>query len=78
MVSLCQLPIIGQMAGMCGRWWYFPAGAAVPPAALILRPGDLPDMATDVVQPPFADHAHRIRITVPCPPPHDIGQLADV
>ena len=35
-------------------------------------------MATDVVPPPFGDHVHRIRTTVPCPPAHDIGQLADV
>jgi len=31
-----------------------------------------------VVPPPFEDHAHRIRTTVPCPPGYDIGQLADV
>jgi hypothetical protein len=31
-----------------------------------------------VVPPPFRDHAHRIRTTVPCPPGHDIGQLADL
>jgi hypothetical protein len=31
-----------------------------------------------VVPPPFRDHAHRIRTTVPCPPGHGIGQLADV
>ena len=30
-----------------------------------------------VVPPPFRDHAHRIRTTVPCPPDHGIGQLAD-
>ena len=31
-----------------------------------------------VVPPPFRDHAHCIRTTVPCPPGHDIGQLADL
>jgi hypothetical protein len=30
-----------------------------------------------VVPPPCRDHAHRIRTTVPCPPAHGIGQLAD-
>ena len=35
-------------------------------------------MATDVVPPPYADHVHRIRTTVPCPPACDIGQLADI
>src|SRR5690349_9421605 len=35
-------------------------------------------MAMGVVPPPFRDHAHRIRTTVPCPPGHDIGQLADL
>jgi hypothetical protein len=31
-----------------------------------------------VVPPPCGDHAHRIRTTVPCPPGHGIGQLADL
>jgi hypothetical protein len=30
-----------------------------------------------VVPPPSGDHAHRIRTTIPRPPGHDIGQLAD-
>jgi hypothetical protein len=34
-------------------------------------------MATGAVLPPFGDHAHRIRTTVPYPPGYGIGQLAD-
>jgi MFS family permease len=67
-VGIATGPIIGGWL-LEHYWWGSVSG----------EPRDLlVEMATDVVPPPFGDHANRIRTTVPCLPGHDIGQLADL
>jgi hypothetical protein len=64
---------------MCGRRWCFPTGSAAVPTALIQWAAGSSGEHGDGCGPaPVRDHAHRFRTTVPCPPGHDIGQLADL